>query len=93
MYNAGPKKEVERRAAFEKEKYLKVCPVIMENDFPFNPFQVKWLRVPDLVEKRRVFLKRGWAYVPSQEQSSIIFQEFETQLDKALEMTARRIRQ
>lgn len=45
--------------------------------------------MPDLVEKRRVFLKRGWAYVPSQEQSSIIFQEFETQLDKALEMTAR----
>lgn len=54
-----------------------------------NAFQVKWSRVPDLVEKRRVFLKRGWAYVPSQEQSSIIFQEFETQLDKALEMTAR----
>ncbi|KAJ2936721.1 hypothetical protein H1R20_g374, partial [Candolleomyces eurysporus] len=73
VYNIGSKKEAERRAAFEKEKYLKV----------------KWSRVPDLVEKRRVFLKRGWAYVPSQEQSSIIFQEFETQLDKVLEMTAR----
>ena len=41
------------------------------------------------MEKRRVFLKKGWAYVPSQEQSSIIFQEFESKLEKALEMTAR----
>lgn len=51
--------------------------------------QVRWTRVPDLVEKRRVFLNRGWAYVPSQEQSSIIFGEFESQLEKALEKTAR----
>lgn len=45
--------------------------------------------MPDLVEKRRVFLNRGWAYVPSQEQSSIIFGEYENQLEKALELTAR----
>ena len=48
--------------------------------------QVRWTRVPDLVEKRKVFLKGGWAYVPSREQSSIVFQEFETQLIKALEV-------
>ncbi|KAI0306506.1 DNA primase large subunit [Multifurca ochricompacta] len=51
--------------------------------------QVRWTRVPDLVEKRRVFLKDGWAYVPSREQSSIVFQEFQTRLEQALEMTAK----
>ncbi|KAN0123794.1 DNA primase large subunit [Russula decolorans] len=52
-------------------------------------FKVKWTNVPDLVEKRRVFLKDGWAYVPSREQSSIVFQEFQTRLERALEMTAK----
>jgi DNA primase large subunit len=52
-------------------------------------FKVKWTSVPDLVEKRRVFLKDGWAYVPSREQSSIVFQEFQTRLEKALQMTAK----
>ncbi|KAI0302106.1 eukaryotic and archaeal DNA primase, large subunit-domain-containing protein [Russula brevipes] len=47
--------------------------------------KVKWTSVPDLVEKRRVFLKDGWAYVPSREQSSIVFQEFQTRLGRALE--------
>ena len=46
---------------------------------------MKWTRVPDLVEKRRVFLKGGWAYVPIREQSSLVFQEFEDRLEKALE--------
>lgn len=50
---------------------------------------MKWTRVPDLVEKRRVFLKDGWAYVPGYEQSSIVFQEFEKNLEKALELTAK----
>ena len=49
--------------------------------------KVKWTRVPDLIERRRIFLKGGWAYVPSREQSSIVFQEFETRLDKALEVS------
>lgn len=39
-----------------------------------------------MVEKRRVFLHGGWAYVPGQEQSSIIYQEFESKLEKALEV-------
>ena len=46
---------------------------------------MKWTRVPDLVEKRRVLLKGGWAYVPSREQSSLVFQQFEDRLEKALE--------
>ena len=51
--------------------------------------QVRWTRVPDLVEKRRVLLKDGWAYVPSKEQSSIVFQEFQTRLERALEVVCR----
>ncbi|KAF7301856.1 Rsec15 protein [Mycena indigotica] len=52
-------------------------------------FKVRWTRVPDLVDRRRVFLKGGWAYVPGKEQSSIIYQEFETHLEKDLMVTAR----
>ena len=48
--------------------------------------QVKWTRVPDLVEKRKVFLKGGWAYVPGTAQSSIVFEEFERNLEKALKV-------
>lgn len=53
----------------------------------FVPVQVKWTRVPDLVERRRVLLKAGFAYVPSREISSIAFQEFQTNLTKALEVS------
>lgn len=38
------------------------------------------------MEKRRVFLKGGMAYVPAKEQSSIVFQAFQTHLEKALEV-------
>lgn len=48
--------------------------------------QVRWTRVPDLVERRKVFLKKGWAYVPAIEQSSIVFQAFESHLMKDLEV-------
>ena len=43
--------------------------------------------MPDLVEKRKVFVKAGYAYVPAHEQSSIVFQEFESQLEKSLEVS------
>ena len=42
--------------------------------------------MPDLVERRKVFLKKGWAYVPAIEQSSIVFQAFESHLMKDLEV-------
>ncbi|KAF1992037.1 DNA primase, large subunit [Aulographum hederae CBS 113979] len=54
-------------------------------------FKVDWERVPELVESRRVFLKRGMAYVPSREQSSLVVAEFTRRLDQALELTARAI--
>jgi len=51
--------------------------------------KVDWMRVPDLVEQRRVFLRGGKAYVPFREQQSLIVTEFTAQLERALEMTAR----
>lgn len=52
-------------------------------------FKVPWTKVPDLVEKRRVFLRRGVAWVPMREQSSLILAEFSNRLNKDLEFTAR----
>jgi DNA primase large subunit len=49
-------------------------------------FKVDWERVPELVEQRRVFLKRGKAYVPAREQLSLVVAEFTRRLDEALEV-------
>ena len=48
---------------------------------------MRWTRVPSLIEKRQVYIKNGWAYVPEKEQSSIIFQEFQSSLEEALEVS------
>lgn len=52
-------------------------------------FKLDWERVPELVESRRVLLKRGRAYVPAREQPSMVVAEFSRRLDAALEVTAR----
>ncbi|KAF2476252.1 DNA primase large subunit [Lindgomyces ingoldianus] len=52
-------------------------------------FKVDWERVPELVEQRRVLLKRGKAYVPQREQISLVVAEFTRRLDEALELTSR----
>lgn len=49
-------------------------------------FKVDWEKVPELVETRRVFLKRGKAYVPAREQTSMVVSEFSRRLDQALEV-------
>jgi hypothetical protein len=49
--------------------------------------QVRWTQVPDLVNKRRVLLKDGWAYVPSKEQLSIVLRAFEANLENALDVS------
>tara|TARA_R110002003_G_scaffold2382_4_gene24248 strand:- start:3167 stop:3691 length:525 start_codon:yes stop_codon:yes gene_type:complete len=51
-------------------------------------FKVDWERVPELVEQRRVLLKRGKAYVPQREQMSLVVAEFTKKLDEALEVGA-----
>ncbi|TIC46368.1 DNA primase, large subunit [Wallemia mellicola] len=52
-------------------------------------YKVKWTQVPELVERRRVFLKEGYAYVPMRDQTSLIMNSFSSQLTQALEYTAK----
>ena len=47
-------------------------------------FKVDFERVPELVESRRVLLRRGRAYVPVREQLSMILAEFTARLDRGL---------
>lgn len=49
-------------------------------------FKVDFEKVPELVEGRRVLLKRGKAYVPVKEQLSMVVAEFGARLDKGLEV-------
>jgi len=52
-------------------------------------YKVDWMRVPDLVEQRRVFLRGGKAFVPAKELQSLVVTEFTSRLERALELTAR----
>lgn len=49
-------------------------------------YKVDWERVPELVERRAVYLKKGKAYVPGREQQSMIVAEFTARLEKAMEV-------
>jgi DNA primase large subunit len=50
-------------------------------------FKVEWEKVPELVEQRKVLLKRGMAYVPVKEQMSLVMSEYTKRLDEALEVS------
>ncbi|KAL1980768.1 hypothetical protein VTN96DRAFT_3575 [Rasamsonia emersonii] len=52
-------------------------------------YKVDWERVPELVERRAVYLRKGKAYVPGREQQSMIVAEFTARLEKAMELTSR----
>jgi DNA primase large subunit len=49
-------------------------------------YKVDWEKVPELIEKRSVYLKKGKAYVPGREQLSMIMAEFTARLERALEV-------
>lgn len=51
-----------------------------------NWFKIDWQRVPELVERRVIYLKKGKAYVPVREQLSMIIAEFTARLEKGLEV-------
>jgi DNA primase large subunit len=51
-------------------------------------FKVDWTRVPELVERRGVFVRAGKAYVPGREQASMVVAEFGSRLERALEVSA-----
>ena len=52
-------------------------------------FKVDWERVPELVESRKVLLKRGKAFVHVREQTSMVVGEFSRQLEVGLELATR----
>ncbi|KAI9655470.1 MAG: hypothetical protein M1831_004887 [Alyxoria varia] len=52
-------------------------------------FKVDWEKVPELVEGRKVLLRKGEAYVPAREQASMVFAEFSRKLEEGLELTSR----
>ncbi|MCJ1477500.1 hypothetical protein MMC13_006172 [Lambiella insularis] len=52
-------------------------------------FKVDWETVPELVESRRVLVKKGKAYVPAREQMSMVLAEFGARLERGLELTSR----
>lgn len=49
-------------------------------------YKVDFTRVPELVEARRVLLKRGKAYVQQKERVSLVVAEFQSKLNDALEV-------
>ncbi|OAL71004.1 DNA primase large subunit [Trichophyton violaceum] len=52
-------------------------------------FKVDWGAVPELIERRSIYVKKGKAYVPLREQLSMILAEFTSRLEKAMELTSR----
>lgn len=49
-------------------------------------YKVDWEKVPELVERRTVFMRKGKAYVPQREQLSMIIADFTARLEKAMEV-------
>ncbi|KAF8136692.1 DNA primase, large subunit [Boletus edulis] len=79
-----------KRDRFAKELTALEKPVTSDSkNWSTEYHKVPWIRVPDLVAKRRVFLSGGYAYVSSHEVSSFVFNEFERKLQLALEYTAK----
>lgn len=51
-----------------------------------NWFKVDWERVPELVEQRKVLLKRGKAFVHVREQTTMVVGDFSRRLENGLEV-------
>lgn len=58
-----------------------------------NFFRVPFEQVLDLVGRRQVFLRDGWAYVPEREQPTLVANAFRNHLTDALEATAKAVPQ
>lgn len=77
----------QEKATF-KDELLAATPSLSVRDWDSEAFfKVPWTKVPDLVEKRKVFLRRGVAWVPMREQSSLVLAEFSSRLSKELEVS------
>jgi DNA primase large subunit len=78
-----PVSEEERREV--SEQLIGATPGLRRSDEE-TWYKVDWERVPELIERRAVYIKRGKAYVPGREQLSMIIAEFTARLEKALEV-------
>lgn len=67
---------------------LKAATFVKQGDEE-NWFTVDWEKVPELVERRQVLLKKGRAYVHVREQTSMVVSEFSRTLESGLELAAR----
>ncbi|KAG9045970.1 hypothetical protein FS837_005328 [Tulasnella sp. UAMH 9824] len=71
---------------------LAVASGFREDQIDKEPFvKLPWTKVLSLVDKRRVYLQRGVAYVPQRELSTVVFQDFSSRLEKALEQTHKQL--
>lgn len=71
-----------------REQLLAAAPYLTKNFESESYYRVHWTKVSDLVEKRRVYLEKGMAYVPVSQQISLVLAEFSRRLDLALEVRA-----
>lgn len=78
--------DAEEKATWLDE--LKAATVVRKDD-ELNWFKVDWERVPDLVERRQVLLKKGKAYVHVREQTTMVLNEFTRSLDNGLQLASR----
>jgi len=58
----------------------------MRKDVDEGWFKVDWEKVSELVESRRVYVRKGKAFVPAKEQTSMVVSEFSRRLDDSLEV-------
>jgi len=76
----------------EKRELLPQFVQIHGHNVAYEDFLVvSFESVPDLVSRRGVFLKDGFAYVPKSEAFSIAFSRFKEQLEAQLERTAKEL--
>lgn len=69
-----------------KTKLLEANPFLSKTFDGESYFRVHWTKVADLVAHRRVYLEKGQAYVPMSQQISLVLAEFQSRLDKQLEV-------
>ena len=80
--------EEEKREQYDK--LMAATPGLKKSDEE-GWFKIDWTRVPELVEHRKVLVRKGKAYVPIREQTSMVMTEFTNRLDKGLELAGRQL--
>lgn len=77
-------------AKVDAESYFKASRASFQRGDPQaygTPFpQVHWTKVPDLIDRRKVFIHRGQAYIQTKDELSLVSGEFCARLAKSLEV-------